>query len=434
MYPSKDISAHDPVFNFARHLYGHEHNHSQIECPHECLACDYKTPYTFQVEQHIEQQGPFHNNKCPNCDERFSTRSAFIEHFKEFPNHQGYVCGTCETVFDDMESRTKHRRKEHWIKSVVELPDKKGGPAKSYDDIICAICGKIFTGKHAKQNHQNHKKRAHIQTAKNHMCDECGKKFKRHDLLRDHKQIHDKIPCKFCSEKHTRREMYKHIFNHHTENHLKPFICKVCNKGFGEKQKLQFHANIHTGIPAGNCKYCNKGFAHVSNLRMHEKTVHEGYKRSENSKKGEKQFTFYQEKSRTDNMQKCHQCGKVFTRTDRLNIHIQNVHDKSNQDEKVDVIPESVHESENARVTELKGEFTCEYCNLVLSRAYSLKKHVKIVHGTKSVHEGETDDKAEDGKIQKSNDLGENLLVEVEAITEPQPVLTPPVSPKKITF
>ena len=49
------------------------------------------------------------------------------------------------------------------------------------------------------------------------MCDECGKKFKRHDLLRDHKQIHDKIPCKFCSEKHTRREMYKHIFNHHTE-------------------------------------------------------------------------------------------------------------------------------------------------------------------------------------------------------------------------
>ena len=133
-------------------------------------------------------------------------------------------------------------------------------------------------------------------------------------------------------------------------------------------------------------------------------------------------------------MQKCHQCGKVFTRTDRLNIHIQNVHDKSNQDEKVDVIPESVHESENARVTELKREFTCEYCNLVLSRAYSLKKHVKIVHGTKSVHEGETDDKAEEGKIQKNNDLGENLLVEVEAITEPQPILTPPVSPKKITF
>ena len=105
MFPSKDIFANDPVFNFARHFYLHEHDHPQFKFPHECLACDFKTPYIVAAKEHIEQHGPFHNNKCPNCDEKFYTRSAVIEHFKAFPLHEGYVCGICENVFDNMESK-----------------------------------------------------------------------------------------------------------------------------------------------------------------------------------------------------------------------------------------------------------------------------------------------------------------------------------------
>ena len=66
----------------------------------------------------------------------------------------------------------------------------------------------------------------------------------------------------------------------HLEDHLRPFICQICKKGFAERGKLTTHMNLHTGLKPHVCKYCGKAFADSGNKRMHERTVHEGFKRS----------------------------------------------------------------------------------------------------------------------------------------------------------
>ena len=70
-----------------------------------------------------------------------------------------------------------------------------------------------------------------------------------------------------------------HIDQYHTENHLKPHICPVCQKGFATRQHFDDHMNIHTGNKPYVCKYCGRGFADRGNHRMHERTAHEGHKR-----------------------------------------------------------------------------------------------------------------------------------------------------------
>ena len=206
IHPSVDhISANDPVFNFARHLYLHEHEHPLFKFPHECLACDFKTPYTVNAQLHIKRQGPFHNNKCPNCEERFFIRSAFIDHFKEYPLHEGYVCGICETVFDNMESKNSHRRKKHVTKSS-NVPKKPGGmrhnnsaTEKIYEDQTCLYCGKVYSGHLAKSGLRSHKRRNHeTPKTKDWICDECGMGFQHKEYLRMHIGKHNKTPCPQC--------------------------------------------------------------------------------------------------------------------------------------------------------------------------------------------------------------------------------------------
>ena len=74
------------------------------------------------------------------------------------------------------------------------------------------------------------------------------------------------------------------------------------------------HMNIHTGTRNQLCKYCGKSFTDTANRRMHERTVHEGFKRSEKNKGG---------RPANSSLPKCNNCGKVFSRYDKLNNHIK---------------------------------------------------------------------------------------------------------------
>ena len=59
----------------------------------------------------------------------------------------------------------------------------------------------------------------------------------------------------------TKHRMKEHVNSVHTEEHLKPFICQVCCKGFATQERLNTHMNIHTGNKPFVCKYCGRGFA-----------------------------------------------------------------------------------------------------------------------------------------------------------------------------
>ena len=245
IHPSVDhISANDPVFNFARHLYLHEHEHPLFKFPHECLACDFKTPYTVNAQLHIKRQGPFHNNKCPNCEERFFIRSAFIDHFKEYPLHEGYVCGICELVFKDEEAKNRHRKKRgnHGKLWINPRKGKKVPPKANSEDQQCPICGKLFStnsGKSVVYKLNKHVKTCGKNLPRDWVCEDCGVGCTSKDLLRSHRQVHNKIVCKECGKMFRKKAMASHITRAHTENHLKPYICKICGKGFPVPQNYR---------------------------------------------------------------------------------------------------------------------------------------------------------------------------------------------------
>ena len=112
-------------------------------------------------------------------------------------------------------------------------------------------------------------------------CEKCHKIFNHKIALASHvKKVHQKIPCTFCGKPFEPMVRLKHhITSVHTEEHLKPFQCLACQKGFVTKLRLNDHMNIHTGNKPYICKFWQRGFADKGNQRMHEKTTHKGHKR-----------------------------------------------------------------------------------------------------------------------------------------------------------
>ena len=135
--------------------------------------------------------------------------------------------------------------------------------------------------------------------------------------------------------------LYKSVTKHpvqvHTEDHLKPFHCKICDKGFAKQYQLDTHMNIHTGSKPYKCEYCDKAFSDNGNKAMHEKSVHEGFRRhgklcqiNPESCTHKKSLSLNVRRTSTHIKQKlpCMQCDKVFPNDSRLKNHVKKVHEK----------------------------------------------------------------------------------------------------------
>ena len=73
----------------------------------------------------------------------------------------------------------------------------------------------------------------------------------------------------------------------HTPEHLRPYQCHICPKGFPMKKHLEMHLNVHLGIKPYQCKFCGMKFASEGNMHGHIRQTHKGIKRdtSQYSKK-----------------------------------------------------------------------------------------------------------------------------------------------------
>eukprot|EP01083_Nonionella_stella_P107078 309706_1 len=61
---------------------------------------------------------------------------------------------------------------------------------------------------------------------------------------------------------------------HRQRVHIRPFVCRVCHKTFGTKQRLLIHERIHTKNKCEICKICKKGFVDPTTLRNHMFNIH----------------------------------------------------------------------------------------------------------------------------------------------------------------
>ena len=122
---------------FKKHLFNHEHV-TETDLPHECIQCGKQDFCLQRLQKHIDEfRGPFHNNQCTQCSEKFENHANYKDHVKKC--HQGvwkYRCDECELIFDSIKASKEHRLEAH----------KRKQPPKHTLPTMCDICGKVLKG------------------------------------------------------------------------------------------------------------------------------------------------------------------------------------------------------------------------------------------------------------------------------------------------
>ncbi|XP_067665457.1 uncharacterized protein [Haliotis asinina] len=139
-------------------------------------------------------------------------------------------------------------------KCILENVVEKG------DMFSCRICEVEFTQLQKAKNHV----RIHV-SKKRFECKFCPAKFVYASKLLSHQAKH--MSQNLSAEKKTRLTTRCHY-----EIAGNEFICKICNKSFITKRKVQGHVRYHLLEDTYQCRFCQKCFRKKYSLYVHEKT------------------------------------------------------------------------------------------------------------------------------------------------------------------
>ena len=223
-----------------------------------CSVCDKSANLKYHILRHaknLHQKGQNSSMIHPNSEQKDDCESRTCKKLYG-PGHLILWCKQC-TLIQKIPKPSKKR---------IRIRIKKEKPYQ-----LCPECGKNvqFLEQHLKTVHDNEKQ----------ICQQCNLELKNIRTLTDHiKNVHEKIPCTECG-----RQVGVGKMSCHMKMHQKRFKCDVCGKGFGSKESLKDHRNIHTGEKPYKCKYCSSCFASHGNHRMHERS-HEGTGRNYSKK------------------------------------------------------------------------------------------------------------------------------------------------------
>jgi len=236
--------------------------------------------------------------------------------------------------------------------------------AASGPPYTCNICE--YTSK-SKRNIKLHFRRKHSKE-KLYRCKSCDRKFYNSSEVVDHwKRKHGKSEnfftcvCEVCGKMFPRPgELKIHELLHSGVE----YPCKFCGKTFKTPEYLDIHEKLHTTERVA-CKSCGKSFASQKGVENHEQRMH-----SEGTAVGIE----------------CEICGKMLKSRDNLKLHIQLLHSEVEKKFSCDLcelffrVP-SARKQHVQRVHEKSTQFSCPFCEQILSSKDKFKRHSLRKHG-----------------------------------------------------
>lgn len=222
---------------------------------------------------------------------------------------------------DEAENKKKRGRKpgrppklqsEKTIKTEGGTNDDENG-----ENYVCVKCGQTLCKAYGKQ-HEAKCKGMFVRHPEYKKVDDeffctvegCNIGYGFNCLYAVRKHFHDNhireeekyFACDYCDEKFSfRTNRNKHVH----AKHIKRFVCDVCGKGFGGKDKLASHRFTHTGEKPFQCDKCEYRTAKKYNLEMHRQSKHNDF--------DQKNFL-------------CAICNKQFVTMGRVRRHMEMMH------------------------------------------------------------------------------------------------------------
>ncbi|XP_015271992.1 PREDICTED: zinc finger protein 335 [Gekko japonicus] len=205
--------------------------------------------------------------RCLQCSYR-SRRWSSLKHMFNHVGSKPYKCEECDYTSVYKKDVIRH--------SAVHNRDKKkrADPPPKRSSFPCPICSRVYPmQKRLTQHMKTHS------AEKPHMCDKCGKSFKKRYTFKMHLLTHiqaianRRFKCEFCD--HVCED--KKLLLNHQLLHIndKPFRCGLCSYATVREDFLLSHMAVkHTGGKPFACELCHFTTKHKKNLRLHVQCRH----------------------------------------------------------------------------------------------------------------------------------------------------------------
>uniref|UniRef100_A0A8C3U6H1 Zinc finger protein 335 n=1 Tax=Catharus ustulatus TaxID=91951 RepID=A0A8C3U6H1_CATUS len=206
--------------------------------------------------------------KCLQCSYRSRRWSSLKEHMFNHVGSKPYKCEECNYTSVYKKDVIRHSTVHSDLIFMLSIQPPK------LNSFPCPVCNRVYPmQKRLTQHMKTHS------TEKPHMCDKCGKSFKKRYTFKMHLLTHiqaianRRFKCEFCDYVcEDKKVLLNHQLSHMND---KPYKCSVCKYSTFREDFLVSHMAVkHTGGKPFACEFCHFTTKHKKNLRLHVQCRH----------------------------------------------------------------------------------------------------------------------------------------------------------------
>ncbi|XP_076152512.1 uncharacterized protein LOC143135995 isoform X2 [Alosa pseudoharengus] len=320
-----------------------------------CPACGKTYTRAFQMRQHYLKKHQKNTSNADSlqrlqCGRKFSDASKLTRH-KRARSLVSMKCTMCEDTFTELASLQQHFLKAHShnIKNASQgspceenftkiLPQHQSTNTSKHP-YPCSLCPESFLKPHLLARHLRthgigfeHKKAGQDPQ---HLCHQCGERFRTAVALRKHEMTHGEERPYICDRCGKAFKVQVNLSMHmgtHSEPHERTrYRCSDCGKVLISRKNVMRHRLMHSGERPHQCVQCKKSFLSHDELQKHMRY-------------------------HADKPFKCGECGKCYVQSSYLREHMH------------------THTHERP--------FACSVCDKRFMHRTNRKRHMMRIHPT----------------------------------------------------